>query len=481
MGTSALEHDRGRNEIILLRPSFQMIFSQENPPIGLGYLASYLERFGFTVHILDLSSIKITTKVLVEFIARRAPVFVGITALTAYYNSAKELARLIKKEFPSLPLVLGGVHASALPELSIVECGADFVVIGEGEATALELARGLMDGMTDFSQVRGIAYRAGNRVVINGPRGLLEDVDSLPMPAWHKINPNRYPRQPHGSIMMFKEVAPILSSRGCPYACDFCASCKFWGQRIRFRSPVKIVDEMEYLKRNFGTREFHFWDDNLTVKRSHIVGICKEILKRKLNIAIAMPNGVRVDTLDEDLLKLMKRAGFYFLIFAVESWSKKVLLGYNKNTNLAKIARNVIIAKRLGFELGTYLILGFENSTIESMHRDIRFTKSLPFDLISFFLLKPLPGSKIFEIWADGKDLHDFDWSAINYFNSKVATGNWETRVLDEIQDRAFKEFYLRLPALLRTIFYRFIKRGHLFQIKFYLQRLTYVFLGFEK
>lgn len=469
------------HNIVLLRPSFQMIYSQENPPIGLGYLASYLEQFEFKVSILDLSIRRITAESLMEFLSKKKPVMIGITALTAYYNSAKELAWLIKKELPSIPLVLGGVHASSLPEISLEESRSDFVVIGEGEETTLELARALVDKRGDFSKIKGLVFRTDGKIVVNEPRALIPDLDSLPMPAWHRIDPNKYPRSPHGSMMKFKEVAPILSSRGCPYACDFCASCNFWGQKIRFRSAVKIVDEMAYLKANFGIKEFHFWDDNLTVKRSHIEGICKEIIRRRLKIAIAMPNGVRVDSLDEKLLKLMKQAGFYFLIFAVESWSKDVLVANNKKTSLVKIAKNVIIAKKLGIELGSFFIFGLKGDTVESMRRTIRFTKSLPFDQVAFFLLKPLPGSKMFNSWSDGKDLKDFDWNAINYFNSKVAVNQAETDVLEAVQRQAYNEIYLRLPALLKTMFYRFVKRGHLFQLKFYIQKLTYALLGFEK
>jgi len=238
---------------------------------------------------------------------------------------------------------------------------------------------------------------------------------------------------------------------------------------------------MEYLSKNYGIREFHFWDDNLTVRRAHVEGICKEVLRRRLDIAMAMPNGVRVDTLDEDLLKLMKRAGFYFLIFAVESWSKRVLEANNKKTNLVKIAKNVIIAKRLGMELGCFFIFGLQGETIESMQRTIRFTKSLPFDQVSFFMLKPLPGAAIFDAWSKGMDLKGFDWNAINYFNTRVSAGPIPTAQLERIQHAAYHSFYLRFPFFIKAALYRFVKRGHLFQLKIILQKVIHAIFGFER
>jgi radical SAM superfamily enzyme YgiQ (UPF0313 family) len=457
-----------------------MIFTQENPPIGLGYLASYLGQFGFHVTILDLTVRRITFRTLLEFIVKKHPIFIGITALTPYYNDAKVLAQQIKRELPSTPLVLGGVHMSSLPELALEECEADFVVIGEGEETTLELAQVLADHQEDYSKIKGIGYRKNSQVRINEPRGLIADLDALPLPAWHKIDPNKYPRAPHGSTMKFKEVAPILSSRGCPFSCDYCASCRFWGQKIRYRSPAKVVDEMEYLIDNFGIKEFHIWDDNLTLKRSHIEGICREILNRHLKIALAMPNGVRVDTLDREILSLMRQAGFYFLIFAIESWSQRILNENNKRTNLKIILRNITIGKKLGFELGCFLIFGFENDTVETIQKSIRFTKSLPFDQVAFFTLKPLPGSKTFARWADGRDLKDFDWNHINFFNSRVVVSHMDPLLLEKWQRRAYTEFYLRLPILIRAIFYRFVKRGHAFQLKFLLEKLKLVLFGFD-
>ena len=180
-----------RHLIYLIRPNVDVSWwACPNPPLGLGYLASYLESQGFRVDILDLAILKITNVTLFKLIEKNAPLLVGLTALTPFYLNMKELSQEIKKRFPEIPVVLGGVHASAMPRETLDECDADFVVIGEGEVTLLELAREIKEH-GDFSGVDGIAYRRGREVIVNKPRALIDDLNSLPMPAWHKIDPRK--------------------------------------------------------------------------------------------------------------------------------------------------------------------------------------------------------------------------------------------------------------------------------------------------
>jgi anaerobic magnesium-protoporphyrin IX monomethyl ester cyclase len=466
------------NQIILIRPRIEIEFSDANPPIGLGYLAACLERNGFAVTVLDLAIRRLVDDDLLRFIKKRNPVFVGITALTSYYDGMKRLSRLVKSKCPGIPLVLGGVHVSSLPRESMVECHPDFIVIGEGEDTTVDLAAALQSGRKDLDNIDGIAYWKGDEIHITRDRKLLDDLDSLPLPAWHKINPNKYPKSPHGFIMVHKQLAPILSSRGCPHACTYCASCRFWHQRIRFRSPSKVVDEIEFLYKNYGIKEFSFWDDNLTLKRSHIEGICKEILKRRINALFSTPNGVRVDTLDEPMLKLMRQAGFYYLTFAVESGSTKVLHDNQKFTSLRKIVQTTRIARSLGFDLNSFFIFGFENETEEDAEKTIRLAKALPFDMKTFFILKPLPGSQVFEKWAKDVDLNNFDWGQTNFWDNKMSVSNLGFEVAKKWRRRAYAETTVRLPDFVQYLFYRFVKRGHLYQLKFLIRKVIYMIAG---
>ncbi|HME55419.1 MAG TPA: radical SAM protein [Candidatus Lokiarchaeia archaeon] len=465
----------------MIRPEINIGISTDvNPPIGLGYLAACLEQQGFTVTVLDLALRRLSNDDLIRFIKKRDPLMVGITALTSYYGNMKLLARLFKSKCQDIPIVLGGVHVSSLPLESMKECLPDFLVIGEGEETIVELASALRLGKADYEKIAGIAFWKNGEIIITKERQLIENLDGLPLPAWNKINPNKYPKLPHGFIMVHKEIAPILSSRGCPYSCSYCASCRFWHQRIRFRSPVKVVDEIEFLYKKYGIREFSFWDDNLTLNRSHIQEICKEILKRHITALFSTPNGVRVDTLDEPMLRLMHQAGFYYLTFAVESGSIKVLHDNQKYTSLKKIAQTTIIAKKLGYEMNSFFIIGFENETAEDIKKTIKFAKALPYNMKTFFVLKPLPGSPLFERWSSSLDLTDFDWGQTNYWDNKMSVNKLGPRITKKWRRKAYMETVVRFPEFFHYLFYRFIKRGHWYQLGFLIKRVIYILAGSE-
>ncbi|MHA1132637.1 MAG: B12-binding domain-containing radical SAM protein [Candidatus Helarchaeota archaeon] len=192
---------------------------------------------------------------------RLNPDVIGITALSPYYSQMRILARFLRKL--QIPVILGGVHVSALPELSLRECGAEFVVIGEGELTLLELMEKWQDE-EGRKQIKGIAYLEDGQFKRNPDRELIANLDDLPFPAWDLINPKKYPQIPHGRVMKRTPFAPIFTTRGCPYSCSYCSSCNFWRRKFRKRSAKNIVDEIEYLVKTFGIREIHIWDDNFT-------------------------------------------------------------------------------------------------------------------------------------------------------------------------------------------------------------------------
>ncbi|MHA1679651.1 MAG: B12-binding domain-containing radical SAM protein [Promethearchaeota archaeon] len=472
--------------IILIRPDFgkaiEYIYRQINPPIGLGYLASFLKERGFRVYILDLALRRIERETVIRFIKKKNPLFVGISALTAYYSEMKLLSNYLREKIPSLKIILGGVHASSLPRESLVECHADFAVIGEGELSISRLARYMEEGRLDFKSIPGICFFEGEEFIHTGDPELISDLDSIPMPAWHKINPNKYPKNPHGFLMVYKEVAPLFSTRGCPFECHYCASCRFWQRKIRFRSSSNVVDEIQYLHEEFGIREIHFWDDNLTLKRSHIEGICNEIIRRGLDkLTYCAPNGVRVDTLDEKLLILMKKAGFYKLTFAVESGSSKILRTNGKYIDLKKIIKNTVIARNVGFMLNSFFMIGFPGETEETIKKTVKFAKSLPFNYATFFLMKPLPGSKIFDEWSRGKELLNFNWNNLSSYmqKNKFLLSDLSPEYLSKAHKKAHNEFIYRIK-MITSIFWISLRHFHVEQFKFDIERFMHLILGFN-
>jgi radical SAM superfamily enzyme YgiQ (UPF0313 family) len=419
-----------------------------NPPLGLLYLASFLREHGHLVSILDCAIIKKSYNKIISQIKRINPDAIGITALSAYYPEMRRLAKLLHGL--EIPLILGGVHVSALPELSLRECKADFAVIGEGELTTLELLD-KWDDEEGRKKVKGIAYLEKSEFKLNPNQELIKNLDELPFPAWDLINLKEYPPTPHGYQMKRYPVAPIFTTRGCPFSCDYCASTNFWGSKFRSRSPQNVVDELEYLINNFGIREIHIWDDNFTLRRKHVLNICKEILRRKLDLTFACPNGVRIDYLDKEILTIMRRAGFYALTFAVESGSQSILNKSNKRVDLRIIPKTVKLAKKMGYYIPAYFIFGLPGETYETARRSIQFAKSIPFDRIAFFVAQPLPGSKHFNdlIQNDPSKIRDFQFCFFIYADQLELSDGKRKLILPR---DAYREFVLRPSQIFRIL-----------------------------
>lgn len=440
-------------KIILTRPDYHTHLI--TPALNLGYLSAYLKRAGFQVQIIDALNLSLSNQELASR-ARDADL-VGVYALSDFYPQVKDLTRRLKER--NLRVVIGGPHASCLPEETLRDTGADFIVIGEGEETLLELAQALKDS----GPTAGIKGLLGhdNRVT---RRGFISELDSIPFPDWGQIDPRKCKKAPHGAVVKNFPVAPLITSRGCPFACKFCASPYLWERKIRFRSPGNVVEEIEYLVKDFGVREIHFEDDNLTLRKAHIEEICNLILKKNLKISWATPNGVRADTLDRDLIRLMKRSGCYFLVFGIESGSQKILDNIRKETNLGAIEQAVRLAHDEGLITQGFFIFGLPGETKETLQETVSFAKRIPLDRAQFLLLDVLPGS---ELWDELGGAGIADWNKRSYQQVSWVPPTISREALEQAPARAFRSFFLRPRQLFGVI--RFIKPG---QVPFIIRRL---------
>jgi len=231
----------------LLRPRYKTHLI--TPPLGLGYISSYLQSKAWQTVVIDGLNLNLSNE---EMVASCQDCdVVGITCLTDYYLEVVDLSKKLKQA--GKIVVLGGVHPSILPAQSQEESGADYIIVGEGEATFDELLGAIKRGQNG-SSIAGV-FNFNNQTEFK-PRDFFVDLNCLPFPDWSQFDPRKYQKAPHGALVKNFPVAPIVSTRGCPYSCKFCASPGFWGQRIRFRSPANVVAEIEYLVKNFGVRKF---------------------------------------------------------------------------------------------------------------------------------------------------------------------------------------------------------------------------------
>ncbi|MHA1440017.1 MAG: B12-binding domain-containing radical SAM protein [Promethearchaeota archaeon] len=464
--------------VLLLRPYFHSPESMPIYPLGLAYLAASLRDSGHKATILDLAALKIKNKDIMRLVNKIKPDLIGITALSYYYPEMIDLCKHIK----NYQIALGGVHVTALPELSIKQTGADYIITGEGEKTLVELTDYVEKG-GDLAKIKGLIYKKNGKIIVNEKRAPIENLDEIAFPAWDLLNLDLYNPPAIREFNMFFDpnlASPLITTRGCPYKCAYCASTNFWGPSIRFRSIENVIAEIEFDMKHFNVKCFEIWDDNFTINRKRVIQFCKEVIRKKLDVSFYLPNGVRIDTLDRSLIKIMKYAGFRGLVLAPESGSQKILNNVNKDLDLS-IVRDV--AKMLQEErilTSAYFILGLPGENINTALETIKFGSSLPLNGITYFIFTPLPGSKLFEDWSKNKNLEEVDWKFdyFEYHNPKKNTMcDLSFNQLKKFQKLGYF-YFLAKPGNLK----RFIKRLNPknFKIFLYTEFRNFLFLFFK-
>ncbi|MFH1966699.1 MAG: radical SAM protein [Patescibacteria group bacterium] len=446
-------------KVILVSPSFNV--HTVAPPLGLGYIASVLLNNGHQVEILDPSKEKLSLDEITEIIITKNPDVLGLSILTPRYNTSKELIAKVKEKAPQIKIIVGGAHISALPEISIQDIKADYAAVGEGEYTLLELLEHLQ-GNRKLEDIPGLIYYQDGIIKSNLRRPNIENLDSIPFPAWHLMDPREYPPMPHQFFFKKYPVAPIMTTRGCPHICSFCAAESIWGRKYRTRSVKNIVDEIELLVTKYGVKEIHIEDDNFTLIKKHALDVCNEIIRRKLDIVWKCPNGVRADSLDDELLAKMKESGCYQLAFGIESGNQEILNSVNKHLDLKIIPEAVRRAKDAGLEVHGFFMIGFPNETFQTAMDTIRFSRSIGLDVANYATLAYLPGSALFREYIKNKKTDSIDWGSINYYTPQATVGLTSDQ-LKKIQRKALLRFYFSPKVLI----------GHLFKLK--LKQIPYL------
>lgn len=344
-------------------------------PIGLGYLASYLEKFGHQVVILDCLRQEYTLEVIKKKIENIKPDLVGINILTPLAITAIAVARLVKEVDNSIPVVGGGPHATYDYLNLLKNYGFDYVVLGEGEITFSELVNFLSEEKErknrGLKKILGIAYRNQGRIVVNPLRPPIENLDDLPFPARHLVNFNDYIID-----SLLPKALEIMGSRGCSHRCIFCSSSHFFG-RWRARSPENIITELEFLVRKYPQIEsFLFYDDNFTLDKSRVIKLCKLLIKRDLN-KYQWNCLARVDQVNEEMLRFMKKAGCQKISYGIESGSPKILKNINKHLNLEVALKAIKLTKQAGIEALAFFMIGNPGENKETIRESIKFARKL--------------------------------------------------------------------------------------------------------
>lgn len=437
--------------ILLIAPSQSKIYGNlrppDYPPLGLGYLGASLERGGHVVRIIDIDADNISDADFVNLLNDSNYSLVGITTTTPTFNNALNLARLVK-ENSNAKTVLGGIHATIMPEESMKSDTVDFIVKGEGEKTILELID-YLEGRTELEFVDGIYYRKNGNILKNKDRFLIDNLDEIPFPARHLFNQQRYTYPD----TLYSCAFPIITSRGCPANCNYCNSKNIFSRRFRFRSPQNVVDEIEYLTKNFKAKEIHIWDDNFTVRKERVFQIRDEIKRRNIKVKFAFPNGLRADCVDEGRLKALKDMGTYSIAFGVESGNQKVLDRVNKNIKLEEIEVAFKLAKKIGLETWAFFMIGLPSETADTIKDTINFAIKLNPDVAKFHILKPFPGTEVYKEFMELGLLLDNNFDHFGIHTPPVH--RLETLGPNDLlkwHRKAYRYFYLRPSIFLKQL-----------------------------
>jgi len=375
-----------KTKIMLIFPPHTRGVTSVFPPLGIGYIASYVlsKNPKVQIRILDFTVSEFSIEGLKSELKKFCPEILGISVLTINFPFATLIARLVKQHDSRVVVVIGGVHATLLPEECLAYC--DIVVRGEGEETFWEIVR-----ERPLDSIDGISFRKNGRIVNRNARAYIRDLDVLPYPAHHLFEMKKYECFPGWGIM---------ASRGCPYQCIFCSSPIMWGRQLRIRSAKSVVDEIEYLHRTFGIIRITFLDDTINVPRKRAIEICNEIIKRGLHREISFVCQMRANRqfISLELFKKMQEANFIRVEFGIESGSQKVLNSIGKSLTVNEAKNAVRMAKKAGIPIVKgFFMVGNWGEGITDVLATWYFILRTPVYPV-FSICTPFPGTRFFKM-----------------------------------------------------------------------------------
>lgn len=438
-------------KVLLIQPNYRRIYAYAKkkeitpvfPPLGLAYIAAVLKKEKIEVKILEANAHDLNHGQIKKEIENYSPNIVGITATTSLIEEANEIANLCKK---NIRVVIGGIHASSMSQETLEKFKRfDFLIRGEGEFTFLELAQ-----KKPILKIKGLSYRKKEKIVHNPPRELNNKLDELPFPARELLPMDKY-------FSAGAKQTPsdyILSSRGCPYQCNFCADHLVHGRMFRFRNPESIIEEVEEIY-NKGVRDWDFVDDNFTLIAERVEKFCDLMIEKGLNKKMSWRcgNGVRVDMLNPSLLKKMKEAGCYMLSLGIESGNEQILKNIKKNIDLNKVKDAVKWCNEIGIETRGLFMFGNLGENEKTMKDTIKFAKSLNLDTATFHITIPFPNTDYWKIIKKEGQIYPKNYrDYIAYGNVTFQHGALNDETLIKIQKKAYREFYFRPKIILKAI-----------------------------
>lgn len=373
--------------ICLVKPSIlqkEMSFSRfATPPLGLAYIAAALNSH-YNLQVIDASALGIDKVELFkkntylfglnkEEIVNLINIDTDILCISLMFSNNwlydKELIKHIKAEYPDLKIIAGGEHVTAVPEFCMEEAPIDFIVLGEGEDTIVELCKSIQNDK-DVSLVQGIVYKVDGVVNFSNVRNRISNIQEISWPAWDLFPIDKYFENEMTFGIHRGKTLPIMATRGCPYDCTFCSSPQMWGRKYQMRDPKDFVDEIEYLHTKYNVNNFDLYDLTAIILKDWTVKMCNELIKRKLEISYQLPSGTRAEAIDFEVAQLLFKSGCKNITYAPESGSKLVLKSVRKKVKIDNMLKSIQSSNKAELNVKLNMILGFPDDT----HKDIWLT-----------------------------------------------------------------------------------------------------------
>jgi radical SAM superfamily enzyme YgiQ (UPF0313 family) len=449
-------------DIVLVKPGSQKILYGElsaanisaiEPPLWAALLAAFLREKGFSVELIDAEIENWSPAHTAEIIKDMKPKLAGIivsgtnpSASTMNMIGASAIVNCLKQISPNLPTLIGGLHPSALPQRTMSEEKVDFVCAGEGFHTIPKLLEALKAGEKAFP-IEGLWYRKDGKICSNPPAAILKDLDRLPMPAWDLLPMKRY--RAHNwhcfdHIEQREPYAVIYSSLGCPFHCSFCCINAIFGKPgIRYRSPGRVIEEIDCLVKNYGIKNIKILDEMFVLKEPHVNELCDLLIQRGYGLNFWAY--ARVDTVNEKLLQKMKRAGINWVAYGFESGSKNVLDGVRKGYKPDQVGKAVKMTYDAGLYIIGNFIFGLPDDNNSTMKETLDLSKDLNCEFVNYYCTMAYPGSKLYQqaLEKDWKLPSTWEgYSQFGYESFPLATKYLSGSEVLAFRDQAFIEYF---------------------------------------
>jgi anaerobic magnesium-protoporphyrin IX monomethyl ester cyclase len=425
-------------------------------PYGMAILAAVLREKGHEVFVVDAYAEGLSEAEHTQRVAEIEPDLIGVGPWTESLIGEMEGARILKNKLPGVPLVVGGPHASLYPKETLDRYSfVDYVVFGEAEETILELVDNLHDPER-LKDVPGVGLRIDGEAVLAPPRPPVQDLDSLPFPAF-----DLFPMEKYFSSLAKKDKSTyILSTRGCPFKCRYCTKPVADKRIVRYTSPDYILKLLNHLVFDHGMQEVHFFDDTFTLDKKRVLTICDGINNSELAGKLSWTIRTRVDTVNPQVLEALKKAGCYRVGYGVESGNPEILKAMDRGISLKKAFEVISYTKKIGLETAANYMIGYPGESKQTYRNTLQFAKKLNTDFANFSVTVAKPDSLLYEDYLEihKRDIwREFALGKIDYVKKnevRFAGKDYGIEDLDRMSTRAYVIYYFR-----PVIIWRHLKR----------------------